>query len=79
MTASLPQLEEEHAAPQVFTLRGVAVFGSMVSIILLSANAWVCAAWSYFSGLPGLMVGRSSRARWLSPSSRRFENEIAHG
>jgi len=37
----------------MFTLRELAVFGSIVSTILLSANALVCATWSYFFGLPG--------------------------
>ena len=31
----------------------MAVFGSIVSTILLSANALVCATWSHFFGLPG--------------------------
>jgi len=62
MTAPLPHLEEEQAmpgdskpstAPSDFTARRIAVFGSIVSTILLSANALVCATWSYFFGLPG--------------------------
>jgi predicted MPP superfamily phosphohydrolase len=62
MTAPLPQIEEERvmpmdtnqsAAPPDFTVRRIAVFGSIVSTILLSANALVCATWSYFFGLPG--------------------------
>jgi hypothetical protein len=53
MTAPLPQVEEERATPPDFTLRRIAVFGSIVSTILLSANALVCATWSYFFGLPG--------------------------
>jgi predicted MPP superfamily phosphohydrolase len=56
MNAPFPQLEEEHAAPPIFTLREVAVFGSIVSIILLSANALVCVTWSYFFRLPGWIV-----------------------
>ena len=56
MTAPLPQQEEGQVAPQFFTLREVAVFGSLMSLILLSANALVCATWSYFFGLPGWMV-----------------------
>ena len=36
-----------------FTLREMAVFGSIISAILLSANALVCATWSHFFGLPG--------------------------
>jgi hypothetical protein len=62
MTAPLPHVEEEHvmpmnakqsAVPPDFTLKRIAVFGSIVSTILLSANAFVCATWSYFFGLPG--------------------------
>lgn len=36
-----------------FTLREVAVFGSIMGTILLSANALVCATLSYFFDLPG--------------------------
>lgn len=36
-----------------FTPREMAVFGSIASAILLSANAFVCATWGHFSGLPG--------------------------
>jgi len=36
-----------------FTLREIAVFGSIMATILLSANAFVCATWSYFFDLPG--------------------------
>jgi len=53
MTTPLPQVEEERSTPPDFTLREMAVFGSIVSVILLSANALVCATWSYFFGLPG--------------------------
>ena len=53
MTAPLPQVEEERATPPDFTLREMAVFGSIVSVILLSVNALVCATWSYFFNLPG--------------------------
>jgi uncharacterized protein len=62
MTAPLPQVEEERvvpmeskppAAPSDFTLGRIIRFGSIVSAILLSANALVCATWSYFFGLPG--------------------------
>jgi len=47
-----PSEQSAVAAPD-FTLREMAVFGSIVSIILLSANAVVCATWSYFFGPPG--------------------------
>ncbi len=40
-------------APPEFTLRRLAVFGSIVSAILLSANAVVCATWSHFFGPSG--------------------------
>jgi hypothetical protein len=62
MAAPIPNVEEEHVVPAVsqaptappdFTLRRIAVFGSIVSTILLLANALVCATWSYFIGLPG--------------------------
>ncbi len=63
MPSSIPQIEEESIPPVAssgqapatpdFTLREIAVFGSIVSIILLSANALVCATWSYFFDLPG--------------------------
>lgn len=62
MTDPLSQAEEEQvmsmdskqsAVPSDFTLRRIAVFGSIVSTILLSANALVCATWSYFFGMPG--------------------------
>lgn len=36
-----------------FTLREIAVFGAIMATILLSANAFVCATWSYFFDLPG--------------------------
>lgn len=39
-----------------FTLREMAVFGSLVSTILLLANALVCATWSYFFDLPGWII-----------------------
>jgi predicted MPP superfamily phosphohydrolase len=39
-----------------FTLREMAVFGSIVSTILLLANALVCATGSYFFGISGRMV-----------------------
>jgi uncharacterized protein len=63
MSGSVSNVEEEPLTPAVspgqaattpdFTLREMAVFGSIVSVILLSANALVCATWSYFFGLPG--------------------------
>src|SRR5277367_4873225 len=62
MTAPLPRVEEEQVmpidskqstVPSDFTARRIAVFGSIVSTILLSANAPVCATWSYFFGLSG--------------------------
>jgi len=62
MTVPLPHVEEEKAmpmdskqstVPSDFTARRIAVFGSIVSTILLSANALVCATWSYFFELPG--------------------------
>jgi predicted MPP superfamily phosphohydrolase len=34
----------------------MAVFGSLVSLVLLCANAFVCATWSYFFDLPGWVV-----------------------
>jgi hypothetical protein len=40
-------------SPVHFTWRRVAVFASIVSAILLSANAVVCATWSYFFDLSG--------------------------
>jgi len=62
MTAPLPPVEEEQvfpgvakppASPPDFTWRRMAVFGSIVSAILLSTNALVCATLSYFFGLSG--------------------------
>jgi uncharacterized protein len=52
MTAPLPQREEEHAAQPMFTLRELVRFVSIVSAILLTANALVCATLSYFFALP---------------------------
>jgi predicted MPP superfamily phosphohydrolase len=34
-------------------LRRIAIFGSVVSTILLIANGFVCATWSHFFGIPG--------------------------
>jgi hypothetical protein len=57
MTTPLPHVEEEQVisidskqstVPSDFTARRIVVFGSIVSTILLSANALVCATWSYF-------------------------------
>jgi predicted MPP superfamily phosphohydrolase len=45
--------EQPAASSPDFTLREMAVFGSIVSAILLSANAVVCATWSHFFGVPG--------------------------
>ena len=65
MTVPLPHVEQEQVAPMEtkqstvpsdFTWRRIAVFGSIVSTILLSANALVCATWSYFFGMPGWMA-----------------------
>ncbi len=49
----MPGDSKPSAVPSDFTARRIAVFGSIVSAILLSANALVCATWSYFFGLPG--------------------------
>ena len=55
-------VEEEHVFPGVspaptnerhFPLRRIVRFGSVVSIILLSANAFVWATWSSFFNVPG--------------------------
>jgi uncharacterized protein len=56
MTAPLPQAEKERAVPPDFPLGRIVRFGSLVSTVLLSANALVCATWSYFFDLPGWMV-----------------------
>src|SRR5277367_1315197 len=65
MTAPLPRVEEEQVmpidskqstVPSDFTARRIAVFGTIVSTILLSGNALVCATWSYFFGVPGWMA-----------------------
>ena len=44
---------KQSAVPPDFTVRRMLVFASIVSTILLSANALVCATWSYFFGPPG--------------------------
>jgi predicted MPP superfamily phosphohydrolase len=62
MSAPIPNVEEAHVLPAVskppegtsaFTWWEIARFGSIVSSILLTANALVCATWSYFFGIPG--------------------------
>jgi len=62
MTAPVPQIEEERVMPAHgeesdttpgFPLRRIVRFGSIVSAILLSANALVCATLSHFFDLPG--------------------------
>lgn len=62
MSAPLPPVEAEHVLPGAskpqaatpdFTFWEIVRFGSIVSIILLAANALVCATWSYFFDLPG--------------------------
>ncbi len=64
VSGPIPNVDEEQVSPvapavqpvevtPMFTLRELAVFGSIGSAILLSANALVCATWSYFFGLPG--------------------------
>jgi uncharacterized protein len=45
--------EQPTSASPFFTLKEMAVFGSIVSTILLSANAVVCATWNYFFGISG--------------------------
>jgi predicted MPP superfamily phosphohydrolase len=42
--------------PDDFTLRRIAVFGSIVSAILLSANAFVCATAGFFFGVSGWLA-----------------------
>ena len=68
LTPPLPQVEEERvrpvngkqaAATSDFTLREIAVFGSVASAILLAANALVCATWGYFFDLPGWIAWQS--------------------
>jgi predicted MPP superfamily phosphohydrolase len=65
MTTRLSPAEEAPATPSpgeqpestpVFPRREIAVFGSLVSAILLATNAFVCATWSHFFGLPGWLV-----------------------
>jgi predicted MPP superfamily phosphohydrolase len=62
VSAPPPNLEEERVSPAAarpqaatphFTWREMAVFGSIVSMVLLAANALVCATWSFFFNLPG--------------------------
>lgn len=52
----MPMDAKQSAVPPDFTVRRMAVFGSVVSAILLSANALVCATWSYFFALPGWSI-----------------------
>jgi hypothetical protein len=52
---TLPGTPPEPAAAY-FTLREAAVFGAIVGAILLTANAYICATWSYFFGWPGWIV-----------------------
>jgi predicted MPP superfamily phosphohydrolase len=49
----LPAVSKPQAATADFTLKEIIRFGSIVSAILLSTNAIVCATWSYFFGVPG--------------------------
>jgi predicted MPP superfamily phosphohydrolase len=63
MATPIPNVEEEHVVPAAssepsaaapaFPLRRIVVFGLVVSTILLSANAFVCATWGHFFGVPG--------------------------
>jgi predicted MPP superfamily phosphohydrolase len=62
MSAPIPTTEEAQVSPEVskppegasaFTWWEIARFGSIVSSILLTANALVCATWSFFFGVPG--------------------------
>ena len=52
----MPMDSNQSAVPPEFTLSRIARFGSIVSAILLSANALACATWSYFFGLPGWIL-----------------------
>lgn len=63
MSDSVPEVEARNVASGIakphapdFTLREMAVFGSIVSSILLTANALVCGTWSYFFDVPGWIV-----------------------
>jgi predicted MPP superfamily phosphohydrolase len=62
MSAPIPNVEEAHVSSanskppegaSAFTWWEIARFGTIVSSILLTANAMVCATWSYFFGVPG--------------------------
>lgn len=62
ISGPVPHAEEEEIASAVskapadqhhFPLRRIVRFGSIVSTVLLLANALVCATWSYFFDLPG--------------------------
>jgi hypothetical protein len=48
-----PEELKSRGSPIHFTWRRIAAFASIVSAILLSANAVVCATWSHFFNLPG--------------------------
>ena len=65
MSASVPEVEEEHVLPGVspasapgphFPLRRIVRFGAFVSTVLLLVNALVCATWSAFFHVPGWIV-----------------------
>jgi predicted MPP superfamily phosphohydrolase len=65
VTTPIPQLEQPpvspaemktRVSPTHFTWRRLAIFISIVSTILLAANAVVCATWSYFFDLPGWLA-----------------------
>jgi hypothetical protein len=62
MIAPIPDVEEAHVSSAIskppegasaFTWSEIARFGTIVSSILLTANAMVCATWSYFFGVSG--------------------------
>jgi predicted MPP superfamily phosphohydrolase len=65
VTMPIPNVKEQpvspaklksRVAPAHFTWRRLAIFISIVSTILLTANAVACATWSYFFDLPGWIV-----------------------
>ena len=49
----VPVKSEPPVSSARFTRRRIAIFGSIGSVILLTANAVVCATWSQFFDLPG--------------------------
>lgn len=51
-----PGKSKPRVSPVHFSRRRIAVFASIVSAILLSANAVVCATWGHFFGLTGWMA-----------------------